>query len=369
MALNESEDAIVDVTIENEMEDTVSSTIIDDAQSDIEVTESNNASTADALNGPESEKISGEKDEEAVVTDEAEVAEDEIELPTLYNPVPVDVEEIPSSSASYMKIADVYLQKDNFKLATKQFLKVLKKVPYHIPAILGYASSLERHAKPKQLGEVVLAYTNVTKHALMQQNEKLAEASFRRAVSVFRDMEGDRIGILREVSKVAFTNQLAADVQFELGMEILRLVPEDPQNLNDAISCFRIANEFAAKDAVTGNGLHPKSLVQLGKIALETDGDSKKSLSFLEKALTNDLGEFMADALVYSAQSKMNLGDSAGAMQDYQKAIAPGVIESESTAIAHHGLGMLMKKQGMDLSDIENHMEMALNLGMELTVS
>ena len=116
-----------------------------------------------------------------------------IQLPELYNPTLVEAEEVTGAASSYMKMADAYLQKGNFKLSSKQFLKVLKKAPSHIPASLGYASSLERYASSKQLGDVVTAYLEVTKHALMQGNRNLAQATFSRALSVADDVENDRI--------------------------------------------------------------------------------------------------------------------------------------------------------------------------------
>ena len=46
-----------------------------------------------------------------------------------------------------MKIADAYLDKGKYSLASKQFLKVIRKAPDHLAAHLGYATALERAGK------------------------------------------------------------------------------------------------------------------------------------------------------------------------------------------------------------------------------
>lgn len=59
--------------------------------------------------------------------------------------------------------------------------------------------------------------------------------------------------------------------------------------------------------------------------------------------------------------------DVIGAIEDYQKAIT--FPESESTATAYYNLGIALKSQEGDPQIIENHIEMALNLGIDPTVS
>jgi tetratricopeptide (TPR) repeat protein len=319
--------------------------------------------------------INENNEQEAEIVDNEELqirpeeVEEEIKLPELYNPTPIEPEDIPRTALSYMKMADAYLQKGNFKLASKQFLKVLKKAPTHIPASLGFASTLERYVNSKQLGDVVLAYVNVTKNALMQENKNLALASLRRALSVARDVEVDRIGILETLSAVAFTNEIAADVQYELGIEILKQQSIDPQYQNDAVSFFKIANEYMANVSEGGEGFHSKSLVQLGRIALDIEDNAEKSLSLLKNALSADLGELTVDALIISARSKQQLGDIEGAMQDYKNTVVIENEKSEITATAHFNLAVLMMEQNMNLAEIKEHMEIALNLGMDLNVS
>ena len=294
-----------------------------------------------------------------------------IQLPELYNPTLVEAEEVTGAASSYMKMADAYLQKGNFKLSSKQFLKVLKKAPSHIPASLGYASSLERYASSKQLGDVVTAYLEVTKHALMQGNRNLAQATFSRALSVADDVENDRIGVLKSISDVAFSNAIAADTQYKIGMETLNKFSTDPSSENDSIAHFDMANEFMSKDMEGSDNFHPKSIVQLAKIALDYEGNAEKSLSLVNNALSAQLGEMTAQALIISARCKQKLGDVEGAIQDYKKSfISEDMNNAESsTASAHFNVALLMKQINMDQAEIKEHMEMALNLGMDSNVS
>jgi len=299
-----------------------------------------------------------EIDEELAIKEE----NDEIvEVPELYKPIHAEIEAIPDAAQSYMKMADAYLQKENFKLASKQFLKVLKKAPHHIPAILGYASSLERFASPRQKEDVATAYTNVTRSALMQGNENLAHASFRRAISVSRDMDGNRVSVLKQLAGTAFTYDLAADINYELGIEMVRLQSED------SLLALRTANEYSRLGSEDGNGFHPKSTLHLGKIALDLETNPRKASDLLQKALTSDLGEMTTEALLYLAHSKIALDDSAGAIQDLKHAVSTEIPQSESSAEAHYFLAIVMKEQNMDTAEIEQHMEIALNMGKELT--
>src|SRR6056300_2096702 len=72
------------------------------------------------------------------------------------------------TAKSYMKMADAYLDKGQYALASKQFLKVIKKVSDHLPAHLGYATAIERDGKSKQIIGAALAYGNATRVAITQ---------------------------------------------------------------------------------------------------------------------------------------------------------------------------------------------------------
>lgn len=293
--------------------------------------------------------------------------DERVDVPNLYQSEDIPDEQISSSALSYMKMADAYLQKQNFKSASKQFLKVLKKFPFHIPALLGYATSLERIANSRQLVDVVMAYTNVTRSALALGNENLAEASLRRATSVSRNIEENRVDLLREVARLSFTNELAAEAHFELGMELLSNSSDDSQNEKDAISAFLACNEYARRNTEDGQGVHGKSLVQLGKLALERENNPEKALLLLDQASSHDLGDLVVECLVYSARSKYSLGDREGARVLLERAIAPESPRSDASAFAYHLLAVIMKELGKDSVQVERNMEMALNLGLDVT--
>lgn len=290
-----------------------------------------------------------------------------IEVPNLYQAEDIRDEQVSTSALSYMKMADAYLQKQNFKAASKQFMKVLKKFPFHIPALLGYATSLERIANSRQLVDVVMAYTNVTRSALALGNENLADASLKRATSVSRNIQENRVDILREIARLSFTYELAAVAQFELGMELLSNSSADSQAELDAVSAFLASNEYARRNTEDGQGVHGKSLVQLGKLALDRENNPKKALLFLNQASSQDLGDFIVECWVYSARSKYSLGDREGAMVFLERAIAPESPRSDATPLAYHLLAVIMKELGEDSLQVERNMEMALNLGLDVT--
>ena len=55
-----------------------------------------------------------------------------------------------------------------------------------------------------------------------------------------------------------------------------------------------------------------------------------------------------------------------GAIQDYEKAIEYPT--TSATATAYYNLGIALRSEQGEIKVIENHIEMALNLGMDLTV-
>eukprot|EP00557_Chaetoceros_sp_GSL56_P010360 CAMPEP_0176479274 /NCGR_PEP_ID=MMETSP0200_2-20121128/1651_1 /TAXON_ID=947934 /ORGANISM="Chaetoceros sp., Strain GSL56" /LENGTH=1278 /DNA_ID=CAMNT_0017875305 /DNA_START=153 /DNA_END=3985 /DNA_ORIENTATION=+ len=291
--------------------------------------------------------------------------DERVEVPNLYQAEDIPDEQVSSSALSYMKMADAYLQKQNFKSASKQFMKVLKKFPFHIPALLGYASSLERVANSRQLVDVVMAYTNVTRSALALGNQNLADASLRRATTVSRNIQESTVEVLREIARLSFTYELAAEAHFELGMEFLTNNSSDSQNEQEAITAFLISNEYARRN--TDNGVHGKSLLQLGKLALDRENNPKKALFLLDQASSQDLGDLVVEYLVYSARAKYSLGDSDGATVLLERAIAPESPRSDTTALAYHLLAVIMRDLGVNSVEVERNMEMALNLGLDVT--
>uniref|UniRef100_A0A7S3QBK3 Tetratricopeptide repeat protein n=1 Tax=Chaetoceros debilis TaxID=122233 RepID=A0A7S3QBK3_9STRA len=320
---------------------------------------------------------------EQVVKDSLEEEEEveEVVLPALYAPTPTEYGEVPAASMSYMKMADAYMKKDNYKSAAKQFLKVLKKAPHHIPAILGYASSFERYASNKQLGEVAIAYSNVTQYAIAQENPRFAQAVLNRALSVSKDMMegGTRMDVLQHLASLSFTNEIASDMYYEIGSELWK--EKKSATAVDAKKSFKMANAFAfaAKDtedgsgseseSESGSGFHAQSLAILGEIAL-SENKPKLALSHLEKALTVDLGDLSVDALYNSARAKEAVNDLNGAIEMYKRALSSNLTPTAATANVHYHLAMAMQSApDMESAEIEQHMELALNMGFELTVS
>ena len=127
------------------------------------------------------------------------------------------------TAKSYMKMADAYLDKGQYALASKQFLKVIKKAPEHLPAYLGYATALERSGKGRQINTAALAYGNATKLAIIQGNKVdsmakagtggIAENIMRRALALTKSGDpSEKLETLLQLVAYAHTNALAADV-------------------------------------------------------------------------------------------------------------------------------------------------------------
>lgn len=188
-----------------------------------------------------------------------------------------------------MKMADAYLDKGQYPLASKQFLKVIKKAPSHLPAHLGYATALERTGKDKQISTASLAYGNATKIAIIQGDKVdpktksgaggIGEHILKRAVSLAKSAStGDKVETLRQLSMFAHTYALAAYVNFEIGLEIVKQGIEEVDNKNDAMKAFSIANELIVLRNDAEMPFHIRSIVELGKIALDHDNDATKAI-------------------------------------------------------------------------------------------
>ena len=186
-----------------------------------------------------------------------------------------------------MKMADAYLDKGQYPLASKQFLKVIKKAPNHLPAHLGYATALERAGKSKQMSTASLAYCNATKVAIIQGDKVdpmvkagaggLAENILRRAVAIAKSApSGDKVETLQQLSKYAHTNALAADIYYEIGLEMVKQGIDEENKRDDAKQAFTIANEFVLMRNDSETPYHIKSVVEMGKISLDHENDAKR---------------------------------------------------------------------------------------------
>ena len=59
-----------------------------------------------------------------------------------------------------------------------------------------------------------------------------------------------------------------------------------------------------------------------------------------------------------------------GAIEMYKRALSSNLTPTAATANAHYHLAMAMQSApDMESAEIEQHMELALNMGFELTVS
>jgi len=247
------------------------------------------------------------------------------------------------------------------------FFKVIKKAPNYIPAELGYATSFERWAKNKQIGEVATAYVNVTKSALSQDERILAENTYRRAIEVISRMETGRIKALRSLSIISFTYLLSSETYYKIGLELLKRNETDTHDQEEAVTAFKLSNGFSALDEENEVGFYSKSMFQLGKIALDSDNNAKDALSYFDSTLMQENldNDIIVEGLVLSGEAKERLGNTSDAIDSYRKAI--DLPKTEFTATAHYHLGLALKKANLGTEDIERHIELSLELGVDPT--
>ncbi|KAL7544627.1 hypothetical protein ACHAWF_008003 [Thalassiosira exigua] len=225
--------------------------------------------------------------------EEVPAVEPFLQLPSLYEPTLASPKAIPPTAKSYMKMADAYLDKGQYPLAAKQFWKVIKKAPYHLPAHLGYATALERTGKSKQLSTAALAYGNATKVAIIQGErvDPMAKAGaggigeniMNRAVQIAKSAPSGRLETLRALSVHAHTAALAANIHYEIGIEISRQGIDKGENKARAVQAFTIASEFVAMRNDTETPYHIGSAIERAKIFLEHDNNAGKAVELLDK--------------------------------------------------------------------------------------
>ena len=182
-------------------------------------------------------------------------------------------------------------------ITLKKFLKVLKRSPKHIPAILGYATSMERYVKPKQMDEVAIAYANATISALEQGKENLAVATFQRSLQVSKSFDGDRLKVLQYLATTAFNNDLGAEIYYELGLELNGVNLSPP---SDVIKAFKISNKFASSPE---SEFYSKSTFHIAKLTF-IEGKLEQATQLIKTALSHNLNELEAEAYVLSGQIK-----------------------------------------------------------------
>lgn len=215
-----------------------------------------------------------------------------ISLPALFDPPLKPPVELSATAKSYMKIADAYLDKGKYSLASKQFLKVIRKAPDHLAAHLGYATALERAGKSKQILEAAAAYGNATKVAIIQGEKVdpltkagtggMAESILRRAIQIAQSASSGRLELLRKLSQYAHTAALAADVYHAIGTELTKQSVEDEATRTSAMEAFIIANEFIVMRNDLEVPCHSASTIQMGQLELH-QGNPAKALEFFDK--------------------------------------------------------------------------------------
>ncbi|KAL9191210.1 hypothetical protein ACHAXT_000916 [Thalassiosira profunda] len=334
----------------------------------------------DATQQPVNQMTTPESESSDNVTEAAEEKAPTVELtelPSLFEPTLAPPQPIPPTAKSYMKMADAYLDKGQYALASKQFLKVIKKAPDHLHAHLGYATALERAGKSKQLNTAALAYGNATKVALSQSEEKIdpmakagaggiGENILRRAVQICKSAPSGRLKTLQQLSTYAHTAALAADIHFEVGAEIAKQGIDQEDKRAEARRAFEVANEFVASRNDTEAPYHIASIVELGKIALEYENDPKRVVDLFGKVKNAHMEDSLhVELLVLLGRAYASLGELETAITEYTRAIS--FPESSSTPSAHHELAIALKQSGVDEHEINLHFEKALDMGMDPT--
>jgi len=301
-----------------------------------------------------------------------------IQLPSLFAPSLKPPAAIPPTAKSYMKMADAYLDKGNYALASKQFLKVIKKAAEHLPAHLGYATALERAGKSKQIKTAALAYGNATKVAIIQSERVdpmakagaggIAENILKRAVQLAKSapIGKERIETLQTLSTYAHTAALAGDIYYEIGTEIVKQDIGEGDKRDGAMQAFAIANEFVGIRNDTESPYHIASMVELGKIALEHENNAIRVIDIFDQVKNVHMeNDAHVELLVLVGRAHASLGKFETAITEFSRALS--FPQSSSTPSAHQELAITLKKSGGDTHEINLHFEKALDMGMDPT--
>ena len=297
-----------------------------------------------------------------------------------------------------MKIADAYLDKGKYSLASKQFLKVIRKTPDHLAAHLGYATALERAGKNKQVNDAAAAYGNATRVAVIQGDKVdpfgkagtggIGESILRRALQIAQSASTGRLELLRTLSTYAHTAALAADLYYAIGIELTNHDMDQESIRDDALTAFTIANEFAAMRNDTDIPCHVQSIIEIGKLALD-QGNSIRAIEYLERLKSLQLEDdvhvkllvlsgkahsvrsllvikiFNTSSHLTSPPSLQAMGEVGTAIADLTRALS--FPQCDSTASAHHELALVLSKNNGEVHEINSHFEQALDLGMDAT--
>ena len=317
-----------------------------------------------------------DEDAPAVAEETSLVQQEQKVLPSLFIPVQEQPTDLTAHAKSYMKMADAYLDKGQYALASKQFLKVIKKVSDHLPAHIGYATAIERDGKSKQIIKGALAYGNATRVAITQAppidplvqagGGGIAENILRRAVKLAKAAPAQRLETLQILSTHAHTAALAADIYYEIGLEIASSSESTVESRASAKEAFTIANEFVLTRNDDKSRFHIGSTIELGRLALDGDNDAKKATEYLNQIKDDHMEDNdHVKLLILVGRAHMALGEIEVAISQLTRALS--LPDSPDTQNAHYELAIALTKNKADKHEIDIHFEKALDFGMDPT--
>lgn len=187
-----------------------------------------------------------------------------------------------------MKLASAYFDKENLSQAMKEYQKVLSKAPEHLPALIGYARTLELVSN--NMTDIAMAFGDAGRIAVIQGEGEKSEALLRHAIDVARTVGAERISLMLQLCGNAHTPLLAADTYYFIGLELLR--QGDEESPVSAKNAFLVANnlveKYAKAEGYSLSGVHGLSLVELGRLTVTLDGNVTEAKKLLMQALGDD---------------------------------------------------------------------------------
>ena len=168
------------------------------------------------------------------------------------------------------------------------------------------------------------------------------------------------------MSTHAHTAALAADIYYEIGMEISSSGDITEKDRSSAKESFTIANKFVISRNDDESRFHIGSLIELGRLALDGDNDAKKAIEYLSRVKDAHMEDIdHVKLLVIVGRAHMSLGQIDLAISQLTRALS--LPESPDTHNAHYALASALSKNNADKHEIDFHFEKALDLGMDPT--
>lgn len=290
-----------------------------------------------------------------------------LSLPVLFEPKLSPAKELQLLSASYMKLASAYFDKENLSQAMKEYQKVLSKAPEHLPALIGYARTLELVSN--NMTDIAMAFGDAGRIAVIQGEGEKSEALLRHAIDVARTVGAERISLMLQLCGNAHTPLLAADTYYFIGLELLR--QGDEESPVSAKNAFLVANnlveKYAKAEGYSLSGVHGLSLVELGRLTVTLDGNVTEAKKLLMQALGDDWDDNGANVYCIMGNIMEGNGDVDGAIAAYNSALELSESEYLNGEI-HHQIALALSKVDSDENIINAHFEKALEGGMEASL-